>query len=77
MTIEDVAKQEGFTAHKYWCTYNEYKVYELWYKELEGAIVGFPQFALEKDGVFTLVNDIDETLKIMHHINVLFPTDEE
>lgn len=44
--------------------WNGYKVYSVWLKSNEGACVGYPQYALEKDGKIR-ESILDETIAIM------------
>ena len=69
MTIEEFikAKSTDFDMYKYRIEWNGYKVYEIWLKRNEGACVGYPQYALEKDGNIR-ESTINETIKIMAEI---------
>nr|DAW30079.1 MAG TPA: hypothetical protein [Caudoviricetes sp.] len=69
MTIDDFikAKSADFDMYKYRMEWNGYKVYSIWLKTNEGACVGYPQYALEKDGKIR-VSTLTETLEIMAEI---------
>lgn len=69
MTIDDFikAKSADFDMYKYRMEWNGYKVYSIWLKANEGACVGYPQYALEKDGKIR-VSTLTETLEIMAEI---------
>ena len=65
MTIEEfVDNSENFDTYKYCCEWNGFKVYDVWAKANEGACIGYPQYALEKDGKIRL-SQLQETIKIM------------
>lgn len=67
MTIQDFILQnkEDYDSYKYDFDWNGYKVYSVWLKSNEGACVGLPQFAIEKDSLIRLAT-LDETLCIMN-----------
>ena len=44
--------------------WNGYMVYHVWAKKDEGACIGYPQYALEKDGVFRFA-ELEEIHAIM------------
>lgn len=69
MTIDDFikAKRADFDMYKYRMEWNGYKVYSIWLKANEGACVGYPQYALEKDGKIR-ESTLTETLEIMAEI---------
>ncbi len=50
--------------YKYCFEWQGYKVYEIWLKRNEGACVGMPQYALEKNGKIR-ESTLSETLEIM------------
>ena len=65
MTIKEfIDKDEYFDRYQFCTEWNGYTVYDVWAKSNEGACVGYPQFALEKNGAIRL-STIDETLQIM------------
>ena len=65
MTIEEFVKNhecaDSFRPCKDW---NGCKVYEIWRKADEGACVGYPQYALEKNGTVR-ESSLEETMDIM------------
>lgn len=69
MTIDDFIKVKSadFDMYKYRMEWNGYKVYSIWLKANEGACVGYPQYALEKDGKIR-ESTLTETLEIMAEI---------
>jgi len=68
MTIKDfVDNSENFDTYKYCCEWNGYTVYYVWAKANEGACIGYPQYALEKDGKIRL-SQLQETIKIMEEL---------
>ncbi len=69
MTIEEFikAKSAAFDMYKYRIEWNGYKIYSIWLKANKGACVGYPQYALEKDGNIR-ESTINETLEIMAEI---------
>lgn len=74
MTIEEfVDNSEDFDMYEYKLKWNDYNVYEVWLKSCEYSCIGYPQYALEKDGEIRL-SELEETIEIMD----AFPyTDEE
>lgn len=67
MTIKDFMNEhkndfDTYEAHPDW---NGYKVYSVWLKSNEGACVGYPQYALEKNGKIR-ESTIKETIAIMN-----------
>lgn len=65
MTIQEfIDKDEYFDSYRYSIEWNNYKVYEIWAKQDEGACIGYPNFALEKNGIIRK-SKFEETLKIM------------
>jgi len=66
MTIRGFIKENknDFDRYRSKGTWNGYKVYSVWAKCDEGACIGYPKFALEKDGIIRLAS-IDETYTIM------------
>lgn len=66
MTIDDFIKirNADFDSYKYSIKWNGYKVYSIWLKANEGACVGYPQYALEKDG-YIRESTLEETIAIM------------
>ena len=69
MTIDDFIKirNADFDNYNYRIEWNGYKVYSIWLKANEGACVGYPQYALEKDGHIR-ESTLTETLEIMAEI---------
>lgn len=64
MTIREFIKENDyFDRYRSRGTWNGYMVYHVWAKKDEGACVGYPQYALEKDGLFRLAE-----LKEIHAI---------
>lgn len=65
MTIQEfIDKSEWHDTYKQTNDWNGYKVYDIWAKANEGACVGYPQFALEKDGEIRQ-STLEETIAIM------------
>ena len=66
MTIKEFIKQNKghFDHYRTEGTWNGYTVYHVWAKRNEGACVGLPIFALEKDREFRLAN-LEEIHSIM------------
>ena len=65
MTIEEFIKKHEYADSSRPCQeWNGYKVYEIWQKSDEGACVGYPLHALEKDGKIR-ESTLDETIAIM------------
>ncbi len=66
MTIEDFIKKnsEYFDAYKYCFEWNGFKVYDVWAKADEDVCIGYPQYALERNGK-TRESTHEETIKIM------------
>lgn len=65
MTIEEfVQNHEYVDSFKKCKDWNGYKVYDIWAKAEEGACIGTPQFALEKNGEIR-ESTLEETLEIM------------
>ncbi len=71
MTIKDFIKQnpenfDRYRKQKDWKDYNT--VYHGWAKRNEGACVGLPQFALEKESKIRLANleEIHAIMKQLH-----------
>lgn len=65
MTIQEfVDKSEVANAYRKDCEWEGYTVYELWEKGTEGACIGYPILALEKDGKIRL-STFPETQAIM------------
>ena len=58
---ENKADFDTYEARPDW---KEYKVYSVWLKTNEGACVGYPQYALEKNNKIRL-STLKETLAIM------------
>jgi hypothetical protein len=68
MTIKEFIDRDGYFDRYTFCTaWNGYTVYDVWAKSNEGACVGYPQFALEKNGAIRL-SILEETLQIMAFI---------
>ncbi len=68
MTIKEfVDKSEYFDSFEYRMNWTGYTVYYVWAKADEGACIGYPQYALEKDGKFRL-SELKETIKIMEEL---------
>ena len=53
MTMNEfiIQNKKDFDSYEFYSNWNGYKVYSIWLKKDEGACVGLPQFALEKDGI--------------------------
>lgn len=70
MTIREFIKanDDSFDRYPSRGSWNGYNVYYVWAKRNEGAIVGLPQYALEKDRKFRLTNT-DEIFAIMNKKN--------
>jgi len=66
MTIQEFIKanKTDFDQYEARPDWNGYKVYLVWLKANEGACVGYPQYALEKDNKIRL-STLEETLAIM------------
>lgn len=65
MTIEEfVENHEYVDRWSYRIQWNGYKVYSIWAKSDEGACVGYPKHALEKDGEIR-ESTLEETIAIM------------
>lgn len=67
MTIREFIKNNDyFDRYRSKGIWNGYMVYHVWAKKDEGASVGYPQYALEKDGVSRLAefNEIHEIMKL-------------
>ena len=65
MTIEEFVKNHEYADSLRPCQdWNGYKVYEIWAKADEGACVGYPLHALEKDGKIREAT-LEETIQIM------------
>lgn len=66
MTIQEFIKLHNtdFDRYKPCSDWNDYKVYSVWLKAQEGACVGYPQYALEKDNIIRL-STLKETIAIM------------
>lgn len=65
MTIQEfIDKSEWHDTYKQINDWNGYKVYDIWAKADEGSCVGYPQFALEKDGEIRQ-STLEETIAIM------------
>lgn len=68
MTIKEfVDNDEYFDRYEYRTEWNGYTVYSLWCKAHEGACIGYPQYALEKDGKIRKSTH-EETKKIMESL---------
>ncbi len=75
MTIKEfVETSESFDRYRKDCVWQGFTVYEVWEKRNEGACVGYPQFALEKDGKIRL-STLEETIAIMDA--TIVPDNEE
>lgn len=65
MTIKEfVGNNEYLDCFEYRMNWNGYTIYSVWCKRHEGAYIGYPQYALEKDGKIRL-SVLEETIKIM------------
>jgi hypothetical protein len=65
MTIEEFVKKDNYVdSYKKVCDWQEFSVYEIWAKSDEGACTGYPQFALDKNGIIRKSN-LSETIAIM------------
>ena len=66
MIIQDFIKanKAEFDTYEVRPDWKGYKVYLVWLKAHEGACVGYPQYALEKNGKIRL-STLEETLIIM------------
>lgn len=66
MTIQDFMNEHknDFDTHEARPDWNGYKVYSVWLKSNEGACVGYPQYALEKDGKIR-ESTLEETIAVM------------
>lgn len=68
MTIEEfVDKDDYLDCFEYRMNWNGYTVYYVWAKADEGVCIGYPQYALEKDGKIRL-SQLQETIKIMEEL---------
>ena len=66
MTIQDFIEKNkpNFDTYEARPDWKEYKIYSVWLKAHEGACVGYPQYALEKNNKIRL-STLEETLAIM------------
>lgn len=65
MTIREfINENDYFDRYRSKGFWNGYKVYYVWAKKDEGACIGYPQYALEKDGVFRMA-ELEEIHSIM------------
>lgn len=77
MTIKEfIDKDECLDCYQFCTEWNGYTVYDVWVKSNEGACVGYPQFALEKNGAIRL-STLDETFQIMAFTRDNDDNDEE
>lgn len=68
MTIKEfVDKDDYFDRYEYRTDWNGYTVYSVWCKAHEGACIGYPQYALEKNSTIRLSTH-EETIEIMHSL---------
>lgn len=66
MTIQGFLEENktDFDTYEARPNWKDYKVYSVWLKANEGACVGYPQYALEKNNKIRL-STLKETLAIM------------
>ncbi len=66
MTIQEFIRNhnEDYDTYEVRKDWKGYKVYSIWAKREEGACIGYPQYALEKDGEIRL-SSFEETRSIM------------
>ena len=66
MTIQDFidANKTDFDTYEACPDWKGYKVYSVWLKAQEGACIGYPQYALEKNSIIRL-STLEETIAIM------------
>lgn len=66
MTIQDFIKLNNadFDSYEARPDWKGYKVYSVWLKAQEGACIGYPQYALEKNSIIRL-STLEETIAIM------------
>ena len=66
MTIQDFIEENktDFDTYEARPDWKDYKVYSVWLKANEGACIGYPQYALEKDNTIRL-SILEETIAIM------------
>ena len=66
MTIQDFIKENktDFDTYEARPDWKGYRIYSVWLKAQEGACVGYPQYALEKDNKIRL-STLEETIDIM------------
>lgn len=71
MIIQDFIKihSTDFDAYEARPDWKGYKVYLVWLKAHEGACVGYPQYALEKDNKIRL-STLEETIAIIVHAHI-------
>lgn len=70
MTLQEFMKNNDFDRQKFAVNWNGFECYSVWNKRDEGAIVGYPQYALIRDDTIRLAN-LEEILKIMRYENTL------
>lgn len=70
MSIKEFIKQnnEDFDRYRKQPEWNGYTVYHVWAKRNEGACVGLPMFAIEKNGEIRLA-EFEEIQSIMTRSN--------
>lgn len=66
MTIQDFIEENktDFDTYEARPDWKGYKVYSVWLKAQEGACIGYPQYALEKNSIIRL-STLEETIAIM------------
>lgn len=65
MTIDQFVKDSlYFDRYKYLLDWKGYRVYDVWRKADEGACIGYPSYALEKDGNIRQAS-LDQVMMIM------------
>ena len=66
MTIQDFLseRKNDFDTYEARPDWNGYKVYSVWLKSNEGACIGYPQYALEKNEKIR-ESTLEETIAIM------------
>lgn len=78
MMINDFLNEHknDFDTYKNRPDWNGYKVYSVGLKSNEGACIGYPQYALEKDGKIR-ESTLEETMAIMRANISTIPDDEK
>ena len=66
MTIQDFIEENktDFDTYEARPDWKGYQVYSVWLKAQEGACIGYPQYALEKNSIIRL-STLEETIAVM------------